>query len=59
VAFWAAAIMAFEPWIASRNRWVCDDTFVGIVDGYSMIMTLFYGFFKKKDDLGIKTRHLR
>ena len=33
----------FEPWIASWNRWVCDDTFVGVVDGYGMIVALFYG----------------
>ena len=40
---WAVAVMAFELWIVSWNRWVCDNTFVGVVDSYGMTMTLFYG----------------
>ena len=43
----------FGVWIASRKRRVCDDTFVGVVDGYGMIMTLFYDALKEKGTIWV------
>ena len=40
---WSSGLWLFELWIASWNRWICDNMFVGVVDSYGMIMTLFYG----------------